>query len=597
MKRLFQFFKAKYRGLKVVSKISFRNLVRQFRRNLLLGIGIAVGMCILVVTTSFTNGLTDILFNKIMVYMTGHISLNMRQSETRDNTSTRTEMFHDFPRMKAIIEKNVEGISRIDENVGAFARTIGNGKTGFCALVGLPDTTDMKDFTVEEGDASDIFKTDVQPGILLYKNAAKDLNVGLNDTIKLKFETVYKQPQGVNFKIVGLIRSENIFMDVAAFVDMKKLRELLNLLPEENQGINIVTVYPEDAAKVISEANKLYAELTPEAAGVVATISQSNRKQDADVFAIELKTHPEALTLAKDQLQFIQGKLDDLAGNKNGIILTETLASSIGAPVGTKVNYSYFPKYSQVIVERELAVTGIIKNITPFKNMTALTSEDFFYETFFRNPPKTPAIVAHDASLFKALLPEWELLPRTADTDSSMKKYQKLSRDEWKGARLDVGTMFEFGSMIVQLQNGLNTVSLVAVFILFFVILIGVVNTMRMSIRERTREIGTTRAIGMRRGDVRSVFVFEIVFLSIFACLVGIMLGLGLIALISSFTVDLKDNPFSMFFVNKHFYFLPTAASIFTNAVTIVFIAFIIAFFTARRAAKMRAADALRHYE
>jgi ABC-type antimicrobial peptide transport system permease subunit len=37
--------------------------------------------------------------------------------------------------------------------------------------------------------------------------------------------------------------------------------------------------------------------------------------------------------------------------------------------------------------------------------------------------------------------------------------------------------------------------------------------------------------------------------------------------------------------------------SIVTNLVTIVLVAFIIAFFTARRAANLRAADALRHYE
>ena len=64
-------------------------------------------------------------------------------------------------------------------------------------------------------------------------------------------------------------------------------------------------------------------------------------------------------------------------------------------------------------------------------------------------------------------------------------------------------------------------------------ILIGVVNTMRMSIRERTREIGTTRAIGMQRNDVRSVFVMEIVILSVFACVAGILLAYGLMALLA----------------------------------------------------------------
>ena len=152
-------------------------------------------------------------------------------------------------------------------------------------------------------------------------------------------------------------------------------------------------------------------------------------------------------------------------------------------------------------------------------------------------------------------------------------------------------------SAIVDLQRGLNLVSVVAVLVLFFVILIGVVNTMRMSIRERTREIGTNRAIGMQGSDVRAVFVLEVVFLAMLAAAVGVLLGFGVIAGLSAITMELRDNPFSMFFVNKHLHFVPTPAAIVGNFLVIVLIAFLIAFFTARSAARMRAADALRHYE
>ncbi|HTP60206.1 MAG TPA: FtsX-like permease family protein, partial [Spirochaetia bacterium] len=208
-----------------------------------------------------------------------------------------------------------------------------------------------------------------------------------------------------------------------------------------------------------------------------------------------------------------------------------------------------------------------------------------------------PATVAHDAALFKALLPEWDVLPNSPTSDALTRKNQALDRRPWKGAKVDVQTMFAIASFVVDFQRGLNTVSLVAVLVLFFVILIGVVNTMRMSIRERTREIGTNRAIGMQRGDVRSVFVLEIVFLAVLSCLVGILLAGGLMELLKAPTFDLKDNPFSMFFVQKHLYFVPKITTVVANFITIVLVAFLIAFFTARRAAKLRVADALRHYE
>jgi len=125
MKRIMQKIAGRARSVRVVATISFRNLVRQFRRNLLLGIGITVSMCVLVVTTSFTSGLSDILFNRVLVFMTGHIAVQQMQYTTR-----RTDVIRDKDRLIGLIRQNVEGIKSIDEGVGAFGRTIGNGKTG-----------------------------------------------------------------------------------------------------------------------------------------------------------------------------------------------------------------------------------------------------------------------------------------------------------------------------------------------------------------------------------------------------------------------------------------------------------------------------------
>jgi ABC-type lipoprotein release transport system permease subunit len=593
MKRNVGFITARLRSLRVVTAIAVRNMVRQFRRNLLLGIGIAVGMCILVITASFTSGLTDILFNKVMVYMTGHLRVAMDSYTTR-----RSDVVRDVPRFIAEIKDHVPGIVRIDETVSAFGRTVGNGKTGMVALIGIPRDSDFyKDTQLESGSTKDMFKPDVFPGIVMYKNAAKDINVKLNDIVTVRFQTVYGQSQAPKFKVVGLIPSENMFMDVAAFVDMAEMRKLLNLKPEESLGLNIVTSYPGDSQKVIKVANELYKALAPGAAGVKAELIAGTARTTADVFALKLQDNPAALKVAIDGLTFVKGDVTALARNKDGIVLTQAAAKALGAGIGSKVKYRYTSKWSPDPVQKDLVVQGIVEPVASFAENAAFANEDLFYQTYFWNIPKDAAVVPHDAPLFKALLPEWDLLERSPNTDAATKKNLRLSRETWKGAKVDVQTMYENASVIVDFQRGLNTVSIVAVLVLFFVILIGVVNTMRMSIRERTREIGTTRAIGMQRNDVRSVFVMEVVILSVFACVIGIGLAYGLMALLSSATIDLKDNPFSMFFVNKHLYFFPTAASIIGNFVVIVLVSFLIAFFTARRAARLRVADALRHFE
>jgi putative ABC transport system permease protein len=65
--------------------------------------------------------------------------------------------------------------------------------------------------------------------------------------------------------------------------------------------------------------------------------------------------------------------------------------------------------------------------------------------------------------------------------------------------------------------------------------LIGIVNTLMLSVLERTREIGLLRAVGMRRPQVRAMIRSEAVILATFGAVIGIVIGtlMGL-ALVSS---------------------------------------------------------------
>ncbi len=65
--------------------------------------------------------------------------------------------------------------------------------------------------------------------------------------------------------------------------------------------------------------------------------------------------------------------------------------------------------------------------------------------------------------------------------------------------------------------------------------LIGIVNTLMLSVFERTREIGLLRAVGMKRRQVRTMIRSEAVILAIFGAIIGIVVGTGMgIALVSS---------------------------------------------------------------
>ena len=67
------------------------------------------------------------------------------------------------------------------------------------------------------------------------------------------------------------------------------------------------------------------------------------------------------------------------------------------------------------------------------------------------------------------------------------------------------------------------------------VALIGIVNTLMLSVFERTHEIGLMRAVGMKRRQVRSMIRSESVIVALFGAVVGILIGTGLgIALVAA---------------------------------------------------------------
>lgn len=57
--------------------------------------------------------------------------------------------------------------------------------------------------------------------------------------------------------------------------------------------------------------------------------------------------------------------------------------------------------------------------------------------------------------------------------------------------------------------------------------LVGIANTLALSVYERTRELGLLRAVGMARAQVRSMVIGEAVLIAVFGTLLGLAIGLG----------------------------------------------------------------------
>ena len=126
------------------------------------------------------------------------------------------------------------------------------------------------------------------------------------------------------------------------------------------------------------------------------------------------------------------------------------------------------------------------------------------------------------------------------------------------------------------------------------IVLFTVSNTMSMTVVERTAEIGTLRAIGLRRSGIRAIFVCEGLVLGCFGAAIGIAASLGMAWVINQLDLTwippgrIENVPLAVRLAGENTMML-------VSAVGLVVVAGLSALLPAARASRMNIVDALRH--
>jgi putative ABC transport system permease protein len=186
---------------------------------------------------------------------------------------------------------------------------------------------------------------------------------------------------------------------------------------------------------------------------------------------------------------------------------------------------------------------------------------------------------------------------RVMDPDSQpfWVKFQAVNREDWTGQKLDVTTWeeeFSFLTKTLMIVDGLKFVLLV---ILLAIVIIGIMNTMWIAIRERTREIGTLRAIGMQRWGVLRLFLLESFQMGVIGTVVGAMLGAGVAALLNAAKIEVPLTV-QMFLMSDKLFLSVHAGTLVRAAILITAITTLAALYPAYRAARLRPVAAMSHF-
>ena len=303
-----------------------------------------------------------------------------------------------------------------------------------------------------------------------------------------------------------------------------------------------------------------------------------------------------------DRLILIEGSMERVLSDPRALILNEKMAARLNVEIGDTLLVQLQTVTGQQNVG-ELTLAATSKDTGFFSAVSAYAHRDHVNELlniakdeyislglFLENMLQMERAAG---ALTNALEEKISLVPRFSGPQGFQEQRSRLLEEQWEGTRFQLFTIGDFLEPLNQVASTLNTVGLVVVLILFVIIMVGVTNTFRMIIHERTREIGTMRSLGLQRGGVRSLFLLEALLLSLGGAVIGLIAAF-LVALVLSLINFGTDNQFFIILREGHLLFKVLPAQIAGNILIVGVLTLLAALLPAGRAAKLDPAHALR---
>ncbi|MBO3735889.1 ABC transporter permease [Glycomyces niveus] len=197
---------------------------------------------------------------------------------------------------------------------------------------------------------------------------------------------------------------------------------------------------------------------------------------------------------------FLEGETTELADDE--IAVNATAAETLGVGLGDTVTATF----SRGDAPHEFTIAAILEDNESTDGWYLATAHtDEFYTT---RPTSALVDVADDA----------EIEAVADDVDAILADEPAVSVQNHEEYAAQTTVLYDFAILAIQLLLGLAMI----------VAVIGVVNTLILSVLERTRELGMLRAIGLTRGQTTRMVTVESVTIALFGAVLGIGTGLGL---------------------------------------------------------------------
>jgi len=320
----------------------------------------------------------------------------------------------------------------------------------------------------------------------------------------------------------------------------------------------------------------------------------------AAINGIDIGTEPEF----KKALDIVSGNLDELA-KPNTILLFEAQAKKLELKVGDAVTISSQTTRG-VANTIDCRIVAIARDIGLLSQWNTFISNDSLRSLYQLRPDVTGAIqimvkpayverLAPLAARLRAALEQAGYRVMEPDARPFWMKFQSVSREDWTGQKYDVTTWEDELEFLMWTLTALNGISVVLVVILIAIMVTGIMNTLWIAIRERTREIGALRAIGMQRGAVARLFLMEASSLGLIGGCLGVIFGAVVASLVNAARIPVPKAA-QLFLMADTVRLAVEPRAVAFAIVLITVVSGLAALYPSLRAARLRPVDAMSHF-
>ncbi|HUK66061.1 MAG TPA: FtsX-like permease family protein [Anaeromyxobacteraceae bacterium] len=304
----------------------------------------------------------------------------------------------------------------------------------------------------------------------------------------------------------------------------------------------------------------------------------------------------------RKNVRIVSGNLDALA-KPNTILLFEDQAKRLEVQVGDALTLSA-PTARGVNNTADVRVVAVAKNLGILSAFNAFISGETLRGLYQLRRTATgalhlylqdPSSAREVAARLRSRLAEAGFRVMDADPKPYWEKLMgKVNSEDWVGQKLDVTTWEDELTFISWILSAVGAITGVLMFILLVIVVIGILNTLAIAIRERTREIGTLRAIGMQRTRVLFLFVLEATLLGAVGATTGALAGVALSALVNAIQVAVPDSV-QMFLMQQHLTLTVLGKTVLARALLILVLTGAAALVPALHAARLKPITAMHH--